>query len=104
MNGAWLVGLNELAMAWAAAMLRACWQGGVALGLGWAVGRVWPRTSGTLRGWLLRLACLKLLLSLAWSGSVALPLLPTPREGPGPPARTVRTERPAVTIAPGATV
>src|SRR3954454_24003528 len=104
MNGPGLVGWNELAMAWAAAMLRACWQGGLALGLGWAVARVWPRTSGTLRGWLLRLAYLKLLVSLAWSGSVALPLLPAPRGGSASPPRTASTEHPGVAIAPAGKV
>ena len=45
-------------------MARACWQGGLAILVAWALTRAFPRLSTTLRCWLWRLAYLKLLLAL----------------------------------------
>ncbi|MBI3947797.1 MAG: carboxypeptidase regulatory-like domain-containing protein [Armatimonadetes bacterium] len=73
---AWIVAVNALAGGWAGAVWRAAWQGGVAIALVWAVCRAWPRLPAGVRCWLWRLAVLKLLLALAWSRPVALPLLP----------------------------
>src|SRR5688572_8587226 len=57
-------------------MARACWQGGGALLLVWGISRIAPRLGPDLRMGLWRLAYLKLLALLLWTGSVALPLLP----------------------------
>ncbi len=45
-----------LAPNWADALWRACWQGGLALLLIWALCRAWPAMPARLREWLWRLA------------------------------------------------
>src|SRR5262249_14870770 len=71
-------------------LLRACWQGGVALGLAWGVCRVAPRISPRLRCWLWRLAYLNLLVAFLWLPPILLPALPA----------ASRSEAPAPRIAP----
>lgn len=56
-------------------MLRACWQGTVALLLVWAISLVFRRLSPALKCWLWRAAFLKLLLAFVWNGHFDLPLL-----------------------------
>lgn len=70
--------VNEVAVRWAEVVVRAAWQGGVALLLVGIVCRAVPRLSADLRCWLWRLAFLKLLGALLWSAPVRLPLLPAP--------------------------
>jgi beta-lactamase regulating signal transducer with metallopeptidase domain len=70
--------LNLVASGWAGAVGRACWQGGLAIGLVWGLCRVLPRLSGRVQCWLWRLAYLKLLVALLWGAPLCLPLLPSP--------------------------
>jgi len=73
--------LNPFAASWLAALWRACWQGGLALLLVWAVCRAFHRLPARAKSWLWRLAYLKLLVAFLWTAPIALPLLPagTPR-------------------------
>jgi len=70
--------------AWAVAMGRACWQGGSALLLAWALCRL-LRLAPQVQCWIWRLAYLKLLIAFCWSHPINLPLLPAP----APPAPLV---------------
>src|SRR5438128_11250513 len=75
-----MAALNVAAAAWVPALWRASWQGGLVIGLVWLLDRLLPRLAPDTRCWLWRLACLKLLLALAWSAPAqppwAVPLLP----------------------------
>lgn len=62
--------------AWALALWRASWQGGLALLLVWAACRYWLAMPPRWREWLWRLAYLKLLLAWLWAGTLALHILP----------------------------
>ena len=64
---------------WMEAMWRACWQGGIAICVVWAVCRVWRGQPPHIRCWLWRLAYAKLLLALLWAAPVDLPVL-SPRQ------------------------
>jgi beta-lactamase regulating signal transducer with metallopeptidase domain len=83
MSGAWIESLNGVTAPWAEAMLRATWQGGLALAGVWGICRVWPSLPSGPRCWLWRLAYLKLLVALAWIPSVDLAVLPA-RPVPAP--------------------
>ena len=72
----WILLFNGAADIWAAALLRACWQGGLALGLVWAAVRLRPRLLPRVQCWLWRLAYLKLLTAFLWGAPVPLPILP----------------------------
>ena len=72
----WNDSLNTIAARWLETLIRACWQGGLALALVWAVCRLLPRLSAAGRCWLWRLAYLKLLCALFWLPTLDLPLLP----------------------------
>src|SRR5689334_325171 len=61
--------------AWSTAMLRACWQGGLALGLAWILIRIWRSLPRAHQCWLWRLAFLKTLIVLIWAVPLCLPLL-----------------------------
>ena len=62
--------------AWAAALWRASWQGGLAIALAWLLTQAFARMPATIRCWVWRLAFLKLLLALVWGTPLRLPLLP----------------------------
>jgi beta-lactamase regulating signal transducer with metallopeptidase domain len=69
--------LNQAAAVALEHLWRACWQGGLAIGLVWGGSRLFPSCPAGVRCWLWRLAYLKLLAALAWGGAwVELPLLP----------------------------
>src|SRR5438876_5333620 len=68
--------LNERAGAWAAAMIRASWQGGLVLALVWMFCRALPKLPAAWRCWLWRLAYLKIVLILAGVRPINLPWLP----------------------------
>lgn len=72
----WLITLNDFSSAWAQAILRACWQGGLAILLVWCLCRLLKRMPPAAKCWLWRLAYLKLFVALAWPTAIALPLLP----------------------------
>jgi hypothetical protein len=93
MSGGWLAAAEAAAEAWAGAMTRACWQGGLAVAGAWLLARLAPRIPPRIRCWLWRLAYLKFLIALLWATPVEVPLLPletapAPRWG-GPLAATV---------------
>src|SRR5690242_17934867 len=73
-----MTALNLWAASWAAAIGRACWQGGLAIGLAWILCRALPRLPGRFQCWLWRLAYLKLLVAFLWAVPFDLPLL-TPK-------------------------
>ncbi|NQT17830.1 MAG: M48 family metalloprotease, partial [Planctomycetes bacterium] len=78
----WLVTLNDFSSAWADGMVRACWQGGVAILFVWGLCRLLTRMPPAAKCWLWRLAYLKLFVALVWAAPIALPLLPA--HGPRP--------------------
>jgi len=90
---------NPLLATWAAALWRACWQGGLALLLVWAVSRAWKTMPPRLREWLWRLAYLKLLFAWVCAGAVTLAILPTSPSAPAPDAGTA-TAPSSTVIAP----
>src|SRR5207245_6666128 len=67
--------LRLFAAGWAGAIGRACWQGGVAIALVWALCRLIPRLPGRIQCWLWRLAYLKLFVALLWAVPLELPVL-----------------------------
>src|SRR4051794_9805670 len=77
----WILALNGIADAWAAGILRASWQGGLALGGVWLICRAFPRVSPDAQCWLWRLATLKLLIALFWVTPADVPLLPPAPQG-----------------------
>jgi beta-lactamase regulating signal transducer with metallopeptidase domain len=66
---------------WFDALWRATWQGGILLAIVWALARWCTFLSPRVVCWMWRLACVKLLVALAWAVPVNLPLLP-----PGAPS------------------
>src|SRR5437763_16963413 len=77
----WLMLADRLTDAWAGAVWRAGWQGGLALAVVWAWCRLIAprRTPARVKCWLWRLAYAKLLVSLVWLAPAGLPLLPAQR-------------------------
>lgn len=61
---------------WMAAMIRASWQGAIAVGLVWIVCKCLPRLPSNIRCWLWRLALLKTVLAALPLGSLDVPVLP----------------------------
>ena len=90
--------INAFAAAWADALFRACWQGGLGIALAWLLCRLWPALPAGPRCWLWRLAYAKLLLGLVWLPPLALPLLPAPR--PAAPSPVVQATTPPVQAIP----
>ena len=74
--GTWIVTLNDVSALWGTACWRMCWQGGLALLIVFAICRLFPKIPARFQCWLWRLAYLKLLLTLLWSGTIPLPILP----------------------------
>jgi beta-lactamase regulating signal transducer with metallopeptidase domain/biotin carboxyl carrier protein len=58
---------------WSSGMLRACWQGAIAVAAGWAICRL-ARLPAALKCWIWRAVYLKLILALIWVGPVRLPV------------------------------
>ena len=59
--------LTDLSDAWAAAMWRAGWQGGLAALAVWSVCRLAPSMPARFQSWLWRLVVLKFAFALLWS-------------------------------------
>ena len=74
----WMAMLNTWAQAVSPLLWRACWQGGLLIGAVWLVARLLPRLPASLRSGLWWLACVKLLLGLAWVAPIRLPVLASP--------------------------
>ncbi len=68
--------LDGISTTWAEGMLRASWQGALALGLAWILCRTVPRIPPCVQCWIWRIAHLKLLVALAWATPIDIPLLP----------------------------
>ncbi len=100
----------------AAALLRASLQGALAVAAVWALCRLVPRLPAALRCALWWLVCLKLLVALAWTAPVPLPVLPAAEKSgvgkmelaamPAPlvAPQTARIEAPAPAAPPSARV
>jgi beta-lactamase regulating signal transducer with metallopeptidase domain len=73
---AWIDSLNAISASWLDLLLRASWQGGIALAVVWLIARFVSRLPAAHKVWLWRLAFLKLLAGLIWLSPVALPILP----------------------------
>jgi beta-lactamase regulating signal transducer with metallopeptidase domain len=80
--------MEHSAPLWFAAMARACWEGGIALGSAGLLCRLVPRLPPALRCWLWRLAYARLLIALVGLTPIALPLLT-----PAPAARSLAPVR-----------
>lgn len=79
--------LNSIAMAWQNGIVRACWQGGLFVGVVWLICRLaphlrFPILSTNTKVWLWWAACLKLVIGLVWTAPLVLRVLPAP-----PPAQ-----------------
>ena len=61
---------------WCDALWCATWQGAIVLAVVWAIVRWCTFLSPRVMCWMWRLACLKLLVALAWGAPVNIPLLP----------------------------
>jgi len=100
---------NAFAASWADALVRACWQGGLAITLAWLICRLWPGMPPNPRCWLWRLAYAKLLLGLVWLPPLVLPLLPHPPVVPqaaqiaAPPEKAAPAALPDAPLAASAT-
>jgi beta-lactamase regulating signal transducer with metallopeptidase domain len=77
--------LSDIATTCLGALLRASWQGGLALVAVWAVCALLPGLSPRLRCWLWRFAYARLLLALFWATPVEVPVLPAPTAPTAPP-------------------
>jgi beta-lactamase regulating signal transducer with metallopeptidase domain len=73
---AWIDALNAISATWFDLLVRASWQGGIALAAVWLISRFLPRIPAGHKVWLWRLAFLKLLAALVWFSPVVLPVLP----------------------------
>jgi beta-lactamase regulating signal transducer with metallopeptidase domain len=95
----WLQALGFGAEPWSERMFQASWQGAIVLAVAWAIARWCTFLSPRVICWVLRLACLKLVVALFWVEPVGLPLLPpTPaatvsQETIGPPEPTAQSAR-----------
>jgi len=92
--------VNAFAASWADALVRACWQGGLAITLAWLICRLWHGMPPNPRCWLWRLAYAKLLLGLVWLPPLALPLLSRPSAPPPLAPAAIPAERTAQTALP----
>src|SRR5688572_15874641 len=72
----WIDGLNEWVGVWAQGIVRASWQGGVALVIVWSISRFVKAVPANIKVWLWRIAYCKLLLALFCSAAIDLPVLP----------------------------
>ena len=86
---AWIETLNGTSAAWFDIIVRASWQGAVALAVVWLIARFVSRLPAAHKTWLWRLAFLKLLAGLIWLSPVMLPILP--QQTPGGPVVTEST-------------
>lgn len=68
---------NVFADAWAEAIWRACWQGGLAVVLVWGLCRLWRNLPPAMQCWLWRLVYVKFLVLLFWAAPIELALLPS---------------------------
>lgn len=67
---------NDLSVYWSGPILRATWQGGLAIAAAWILVRGRPGLPPRVACWLWRLADFKLIIALLWGTPILLPLLP----------------------------
>jgi beta-lactamase regulating signal transducer with metallopeptidase domain len=72
----WIAAVNTVSSGWFDAILRAAWQGSIALALVWVVSRCITTLPPSYKVWLWRLAFLKLLVALISVTPISLPVLP----------------------------
>lgn len=78
---------NAAAEQWWTAIVRASWQGGLALLAAWLLCRYAPGLSPVARCWIWRFAYARLFVALLWGSPILLPLLPVaPKAETAPPA------------------
>ena len=68
--------VNDLAATWSGSIVRATWQGSLAIAAAWVLVRCRPRLPSRVACWAWRLADLKLIVTLIWATPLLLPLLP----------------------------
>lgn len=68
--------VSDLLEVWAAALVRASWQGGLIVLSVWMICRLVPSLPARFQAWLWRLAVLKFVVAFVWSVPLELPLLP----------------------------
>jgi beta-lactamase regulating signal transducer with metallopeptidase domain len=71
----WIESLNWPSAAWAPWLWRACWQGAIVIAIAWLLTLALRNWSPRIRSWIWRIAYLKLLLLLVWTGAIELPIL-----------------------------
>jgi beta-lactamase regulating signal transducer with metallopeptidase domain len=71
---------NPAVIGWSALIVKAAWEGGLALAIVWLVIKLWPRIHPVTQCWLWRLAYLKLLIVLIWVMPVNIPILSSPNQ------------------------
>jgi len=98
----WISAVNDFSALWVAAMFRACWQGGLALALAWALCRIFHKMPARVACWLWRLAYLKMLVAISWGVPIDLPVLRAlpPDQSPVPEVGEAAT--PAASLQPSA--
>lgn len=91
MSAGWLAAVHTVSVLWAGSVWRACWQGTLLILAAAIACRLFPRLPAGARCWVWWLACLKLLMGLAWVRPMALPVLPA-----AAPAAPVASAAPVV--------
>jgi beta-lactamase regulating signal transducer with metallopeptidase domain len=81
---------EDLADAWAGAMARASYQGGLPVIGVWAFLRLAPRVPARIQCWLWRLVFFKFVISLVWATPIDIPILTAPRVPSALKAEAVR--------------
>jgi beta-lactamase regulating signal transducer with metallopeptidase domain len=92
-----LYAVNAASAAWWDAMVRATWQGAIALGLVWVVCRCITRIPAAYKVWLWRLAFAKLLLALVWITPISLAVLPLKEQAASSVVPSTAGEVPLIT-------
>ncbi len=72
----WLSWINATAELWWTAVVRASWQGGLAIMAAWLLCRFVSALSPVARCWIWRFAYARLFVALFWGSPILLPLLP----------------------------
>ena len=68
--------LNDLAASWSGSLLRASWQGGLAIAAAWVLVRCRPGLPPRVACWVWRLVDLKLIVALLWAARCCFPCCP----------------------------
>src|SRR3954466_1227800 len=96
----WVECLNAVTLQWQNGMVRASWQGGLALLLAWAISRSLSRLPAAAKVWFWRLAFSKCLVAFFWATPIDLPLLKAPAAVSRTELKTPLTFNPRIRSAP----